>query len=59
MQGVKALLFIIYFFKTNKMDTVVYYMYIRNGKEYFTPNEGIAFLRADADSEIKMITQTI
>jgi len=41
------------------MDTVVYYMYIRNGKEYFTPNEGIAFLRADADSEIKMITQTI
>jgi hypothetical protein len=41
------------------MDTVVYYMYIKNGKEHFTPNEDIAFLRADADTEIKMITQTI
>jgi len=41
------------------MEQSTYYIYIKNGKEYFTPNEGIAFLRADPDTDIKQIIQTI
>jgi len=37
-------------------ETTVYYVYIRNGKECFTPNEDIAHKRADEGTEIKLKT---
>ena len=37
-------------------ESTVYYIYIRNGKEYFTSNIDLAHKRADEGSEIKLKT---
>lgn len=36
--------------------TTTYYIYTRNGKEYFTSNEDLAHKRADEDTEIRLKT---
>lgn len=37
-------------------EKTVYYIYISNGKECFTPNEDLAHKRADEGTEIKAKT---
>lgn len=37
------------------IEEVKHYIYIHMGKEYFTPNEDLAFKRADEDSDIRVI----
>ena len=34
-------------------EATVYYIYTRNEKEYFTPNEDLAHKRADEGTKIK------
>ena len=36
-------------------ESTVYYIYTRNGKEYFTSNEDLAHKRGDEGTEIKTI----
>ena len=38
-------------------EKTVYYIYVNNGKEYFTSNEDLAHKRADEGTEIKVYTQ--
>ena len=37
-------------------ESTVYYIYIRNGKEYFTSNQDLAHKRADEDTKIRLKT---
>ena len=37
-------------------ESTVYYIYTRDGKEYFTPNEDLAHKRADEGTEIRLKT---
>ena len=36
-------------------ESTVYYIYTKDEKEYFTPNEDLAHKRADEGTEIKII----
>jgi len=38
-------------------EKTIYYIYINNGKEYFTANEDLAHKRADEGTEIKVYNQ--
>lgn len=38
-------------------EETIYYIYVNNGKEYFTSNEDLAHKRADEGTEIKVYKQ--
>lgn len=40
-----------------EIEETIYYIYVNNGKEYFTSNVDLAYKRADEGTEIKVYTQ--
>lgn len=40
-----------------QIEEITYYIYVNNGKEFFTSNEDLAHKRADEGTEIKVYKQ--
>ena len=45
------------FYIMKQPEETIYYIYVNNGKEFFTSNEDLAHKRADEGTEIKVYKQ--
>ena len=45
------------FYIMKQPEKTIYYIYVNNGKEFFTSNEDLAHKRADEGTEIKVYKQ--